>query len=215
MENNDIIVPQEDGFYVNKKTNWICKVHAMNQNKTVMDCLKNAFKTAKENNSVQEEYDDMITRYARQLSKALDTHDYESETNFTKISFHDAREEGSNTNYRHRIEEFPPDKIKGMPTLLCRIVIQNPWISKYKSNDFLHSIFDSIQKNGIKSYSVNSKIRTDVLDRMKLLGYISEWAVGPNEELFFERIIPNPYYFDEFRGHSSISFEFREIAEEK
>ena len=207
MINDDIIVPSENGFYVNKKTNELCKVDVMNQNKSAMSCLKKAFKTAKENDSVQEEYNNMISKYARKLSEALDTNDYESETSFTKISFHDARKEVSNPNYGHPIEGFSPDEIKEMSTLLCRIMIQKPWMNS--------SIFNLTQTSDIQSCFANAKIRTDVFDRMKLLGYISEWAFGPNEELIFERIIPNPYHYDEFRGHSSISFDFREIAEEK
>ncbi len=206
--NKDIVTtPTEDGFYVNNKTKEICKAAPMNQNTTAMHYLKKAFETAKENDSVQEEYDNMISKYARKLSEALDTNDYESETTFTKISFHDARKEVSNPNYGHPIEGLSPDEIKGMSTLLCRIAIQTPWIKS--------PIFNSTQTSDIQSCFANAKIRTDVFDRMKLLGYINEWAFGPNEELIFERIIPNPYYYDEFRGHSSISFKFREIAEEK
>lgn len=205
--NDDIITPSEDGFYVNNRTKGICKVPVMNRNKTAMNCLKKAFKTAKENNDVQEEYDNMISKYARKLSEALDTNDYESETTFTKISFHDARKEVSNPNYGHPIEGFSPDEIKEMSTLLCRIMIQKPWIKS--------PIFNSTQTSDIQSCFANVKIRTDVFNKMKLFGYITEWAFGPNEELIFERIIPNPYYYDEFRGHSSIQFEFREIAEEK
>ena len=207
MENNDIITPSEDGFYVNNETKGMCIIDCMNKNKTAMNCLKKAFETAKENNDVQEEYNNMISKYARKLSEALNTNDYESETTFTKISFHDARKEVSNPNYGHPIEGFSPDEIKEMSTLLCRIMIQKPWIKS--------PIFNLTQTSDIQSCFTNVKIRTDVFNEMKRLGYISEWAVGPNEELIFEKIIPNPYHYDEFRGHSSISFKFREIAEEK
>lgn len=206
-ENNNIFTtPLEDGFYINNKTNKICKVSVMNQNKTVMNYLKKAFKTAKENDSAQKEYENMVSKYARIFSDALDKNDYESETVLTKITFHDVGKVVCGLNYAGPIEKFSPDEIKEMPELLCRIIIQQPWSHS--------SVFKSIQK-AINPWDLeHSKIRTDVFNEMKHLGYISGWAYGPKEELIFERIIPNPYYYDECRK-SPTSVSSNKILEEK